>query len=66
MRRSSKTGQRLFAVFLVGAVLLDYPLLSLFSRPTDVAAIPLLYAYVFGVWTLLIALMAAAIERTRD
>jgi hypothetical protein len=66
MRRASKTGQRLFAVFLAGAVLLDYPLLSLFSHPTDVAGTPLLYAYVFGVWALLIALMALAVERTRD
>ncbi|HSN91824.1 MAG TPA: hypothetical protein VLS93_11405 [Anaeromyxobacteraceae bacterium] len=66
MRRSSKTGQRLFAVFLVGGVLLNYPLLSLFSQPFDVAAVPLLYAYVFGVWILLIALMALAVERTRD
>jgi len=66
MRRASKTGQRLFGLFLAGAVLLNYPVLSLFSRPVDVNAIPLLYAYVFGVWILLIALMALAIERTRD
>lgn len=66
MKRASKTGQRLVGVFLAGAVLLNYPLLSLFSRPTDVAAIPLLYAYVFGVWVLLIALMVLAIERTKD
>lgn len=66
MSRASKTGQRLFGAFLAGAVLLNYPLLSLFSRPTDVAGIPLLYAYVFGVWVLLIALMALAIERTKD
>ena len=66
MRRASKTGQRLVGVFLAGIVLLDYPLLSLFSHPTDVGGVPMLYAYVFGAWVLLIALMALAIERTRD
>ena len=66
MRRASKTGQRLFGIFLAGVVLLDYPVLSLFSHPADVAGVPLLYAYVFGVWVLLIALMALAVERTRD
>lgn len=66
MRRASKTGARLFAVFLAGTVLLNYPVLSLFSHATDVASVPLLYAYVFGVWVVVIALMALAVERTRD
>ena len=66
MRRASKTGTRLFAVFLAGTVLLNYPVLSLFSHATDVASVPLLYAYVFGVWIVVIVLMALAVERTRD
>jgi MYXO-CTERM domain-containing protein len=32
----------------------------------DVAGIPLLYAYVFGAWALLIAGMALAIGRRRE
>jgi hypothetical protein len=65
MRRSGATGQRLAAIFVMGCVLLNYPILSLFSRSEDVAGIPLLYAYVFGAWIVLIGLMALAIERDR-
>jgi hypothetical protein len=66
MERSGTTGQRLSALFVLGCVLLNYPVLSLFARPVDLAGIPLLYAYVFGVWLLLIAGMALVIGRRRD
>lgn len=65
MKRSNLTGQRLVAVFLMGCVLLDYPILSLFDRPVSVAGVPLLWVYVFGAWALVIALMAWIIERPR-
>jgi hypothetical protein len=60
------TGQRLVAVFALGAILLDYPVLSLFAGPVNVAGIPLLYAYVFVVWIALIGLMAFVIELPRE
>lgn len=63
MKRGSRTGQRLVAVFLLGALLLDYPILSLFARPGDLGGVPVLYAFVFGVWLLLIALMALVVEK---
>lgn len=63
MRRVGATGQRLAAIFVLGCVLLNYPILSLFSRREEVLGIPLLYVYVFGAWTLLVGLMAAAVER---
>ncbi len=66
MRRSGTTGPRLAAIFMVGCVLLNYPILSLFSLPVDVAGIPLLYVYVFVAWVLLVALLALVVERTRD
>jgi hypothetical protein len=66
MKRSGMTGQRLAAIFLMGWLLLDYPILSLFARSGEIAGIPLLYAYLFGVWTILIALMALVIERMRN
>ncbi len=66
MKRSGITGQRLAATFLVGCVLLNYPVLSLFARPAAVLGIPLLYAWVFGAWALLIGLMAVVVERPRD
>lgn len=66
MKRSGTTGQRLAALFMMGCVLLNYPILSLFSRPEDVAGIPLLYIYVFAAWILLVALLALVIERRPD
>lgn len=66
MKRSDATGQRLVAISLLGCVLLNYPILSLYGRPAVVAGVPLLYAYIFGAWILLIALMAWVIERPRD
>ncbi len=63
MKRSGKIGQRLAAIFLMGCILLNYPILSLFARSGEVTGIPVLYAYVFGSWMLLIALMALAVER---
>ncbi len=66
MKRSGITGQRLAAVFLLGCILLNYPILSLFARPGSIAGIPLLYAYLFGAWVVLIGLMALVAERPRD
>lgn len=65
MRRTDLTGPRLAAVFLLGGVLLNYPMLAIFTRPVEVAGIPLLYGYVFGAWILLIAIMAWNVEQRR-
>ena len=48
---------RLVALFLAGCFLFNYPLLSLFNLPKTLAGIPLLYAYLFGAWILLIVLV---------
>ena len=65
MSRPTTTGQRLVAVFLLGALLFNYPLLSLFNRTAYVAGIPALYFYIFGAWALLIGLAALIVERSR-
>ncbi len=62
MHRRILAGDRLIAAFLMGCVLFNYPLLSLFDRPTEVFGIPLLFAYVFLAWIVVIGLMAWAIE----
>lgn len=66
MNRSIITGQRLTAVFLLGCVLFNYPLIALFNKPGEVFDIPLLYFYLFGTWALLIGLMALIIELRTD
>jgi len=63
--RTTMKGPRLVAVFLLGLLLFNYPLLALFNRPTETSGIPLLYVYIFVAWMLLIGLLALVIERSR-
>jgi len=65
MIRSSIKSQRLVALFLLGALLFNYPLLALFNRAAEVFGIPVLYAYIFLSWASLIGLLAMVIERSR-
>jgi hypothetical protein len=57
--------QRFVAVFILGFLLLNYPLLSLFNRRVLVGGFPLLYLYLFLVWAVLIGLIAIVV-RTSD
>jgi hypothetical protein len=57
--------QRLVALFVLGCLLFSYPLLSLFNTGGTLWGIPLLYAYLFGAWGALIALMVLVVERSR-
>ena len=66
MERSSLKGQRLVALFLLGCLLLNYPLFSLFAGAASVFEVPLLYVYIFFAWALVIALMAVVVERSAD
>ena len=63
--RTSMKGPRLVAVFLLGVLLFNYPLLALFNRTVLVFGVPLLYAYIFAAWALLIGLAALVVERSR-
>jgi hypothetical protein len=65
MKSESVRSKRLIALFLLGYVLLNNPILSLFNLPRMVWGIPLLFFYIFGVWILLIVLIAL-ILRTRS
>jgi hypothetical protein len=65
MNRSTGRTQRLAALFLLGLLLFNYPLLALFNRAAEAFGVPVLYAYIFGAWAALIALLALVIERSR-
>jgi hypothetical protein len=65
MNRSTARTQRLVALFLLGVLLFNYPLLALFNRAAEAFGVPILYVYVFGAWAVLIALLALVIERSR-
>jgi len=57
--------QRLVALCLLGFLLFNYPILALFNLATSFLGIPLIYAYIFAAWALLIALMAIVVEQTQ-
>jgi hypothetical protein len=57
MTPDSRKTRKLVGVFLLGWVLLNYPILSLFNLPILWAGIPLLYAFVFAAWTLIVVLI---------
>jgi hypothetical protein len=56
-------GQRLIALCLFGFLLFNYPILALFNLPNAVLGIPVLYAWIFCAWAVLIALMAWLVEK---
>jgi hypothetical protein len=63
MGESKSRAPRLVALCMAGCLLFNYPILALFNVRGALLGIPVLYAYVFSVWALLIALMALAVER---
>ena len=63
MKTQSARGARLACLFLLGCLLFNYPLLALFNVRASVLGIPILYAYLFAAWALLIALVATLMER---
>jgi hypothetical protein len=54
---------KLIAVTALAAACFTYPLLSLFDRPVQVFGVPLIWAYLFGVWALLIVAVAVLSRR---
>jgi hypothetical protein len=62
MIRPTLKGQRLVALFLLGWLLFNYPVLSLFANDTRIWGIPLVYVYLFIAWAALIGAMAMIIE----
>ena len=54
--------QRLAALCMLGVLLFNYPMLALFNISATVHGIPVLYAYIFSAWSMLIACMAFVVE----
>jgi hypothetical protein len=50
--------KRLIGLFLLGYLIFNPPLITLFDLPALVWGIPLLYVYIFGAWVLIILLVA--------
>jgi hypothetical protein len=62
MGKSKNKGQRLAALCLLGLALFNFPMLALFNRSGTAFGVPLLYAYIFLAWAVLIVLMAVVVE----
>jgi hypothetical protein len=56
---NDRFAQRLIALAVLGFALFAPPLLSLFDRPARVFGIPILIAYLFVAWGVVIGLVAA-------
>jgi hypothetical protein len=54
--------QRLVALFFAGGLLLNFPLLALWDHNVLVLGLPLFPLALFGLWALLIALLAWVVE----
>ncbi len=63
MQRKTITSQRLIVIFVIGCLLLNYPLVSIVNQSRLLAGIPLLFLFIFGVWLLLILLTAIVLRR---
>ncbi|QJR10255.1 hypothetical protein DSM104443_01309 [Usitatibacter rugosus] len=63
MKRPGRRGTQLACLFLLGCVLFNFPLLAIFNVPVRILGIPVLYAYMFAAWLLLIVLLAVVMER---
>ena len=63
MGESEGRGQRMIALCMLGCVLFNFPILALFNVPSTLFGVPILYAYIFLAWALLIALMAWVAEK---
>ena len=63
MQAQSRRRELLIALFVLAVLLLTPPLLIVFNQATRLFGVPMLYLYLFVVWTVLIALVALAVER---
>ena len=60
------TAQRLLALFALGWLLLNFPLLGLWDRDISVFGLPLLPAALFVGWGVVIGLLAWVTERSES
>jgi hypothetical protein len=65
MDSKNKTN-RLISLFIVGCLLLNFPILSLFNIKGFLMGIPLLYLYIFTAWALLVVFIGLIMRKTPD
>ena len=63
MAKGSRRAERLAGLFLLGCLLFNFPLLALFNVRGTILGVPVVYAYLFSAWMLVIAAVALVMER---
>ena len=63
--RDEERGKRLIAVALLALVAFNFPLLAVAEAGPQLLGLPPLFAYLFGGWAGVIALLALIVERRR-
>jgi len=58
--------ERLLGLLIGGLILLNFPLLSIFSVSAFFFGIPVLYFYLFSVWALIIGVTAFVLRSRRS
>jgi hypothetical protein len=62
-----RVAEKLALLFVLGAVLINFPVLAIWNRAWTIAGIPVLYLYLFGVWlAAILAIFVLARSRWPD
>lgn len=63
MKKTGPSRARLASTFFLGCLFFNFPLIALFNVQGRILGVPVLYAYLFAAWALLIGLVAMLLER---
>ena len=64
MTKDSIKNKRLVGLFLLGCIVFNYPLLSLFNLKRMLYGLPLFYLYIFAAWSVMIILLIIVTHRS--
>ena len=64
MKKPGPAAARLAGIFLLGCVAFGFPMIAVFNVPGRVLGVPVLYAYLFSAWLLLIVLVGLLMEQS--
>ena len=62
----SGLGAKLLVLFVLAALVLNFPVLAIWNRGVTLGGIPILYLYLFAVWAGGIVVVAALTRHRRD
>jgi len=57
-----RKGERLISLLIVGIILLNFPLLSVFNKTYLLLGFPVLFLYLFSIWGLIIGAMVLVLR----